>query len=238
MCLLVFFTNKKSICIQDTTFSHKSPSFSHNVSSGESSQIIPTRQSEGWNFSLWNHLLVLLFGQLLGCGSLRELIDIITAYDNRAYNLGFVATPVVQDTLSMAKMIQEPRIFEEFAFYMVLLTQHRGIAKEFELQGRFYAVVSTTNYLCMSVFRWLFSEVQNRASKYIHRSVSSLKSPYSTESPTPKSATTRLSLGLTTNPTPAIYSTVVFRPRKALQNTYLRSILCHSGERETTVRGR
>jgi hypothetical protein len=51
-------------------------------------------------------------------------------------------------------MLREPRIFEEFAFYMVSLAQHRRIAKEFELHGRFYAVDSTIINLCMSVFRW------------------------------------------------------------------------------------
>lgn len=37
---------------------------------------------------------------------------------------------------------------------MVSLAQHRRIAKEFELHGRFYAVDSTIIDLCMSVFRW------------------------------------------------------------------------------------
>ena len=54
----------------------------------------------------------------------------------------------------------------------------------------------------------LFSAVQSRASKYTHRLISSLRSQYSTESPTPMSVTTRLWTGLTTNPTPAIYLTV------------------------------
>lgn len=52
-----------------------------------------------------------------------------------------------------------------------------------------------------------FSAVQSRASKYTHRLISSLRFTYSTESPTPMSATTRPWTGLTTNPTPAIYLT-------------------------------
>jgi hypothetical protein len=51
-------------------------------------------------------------------------------------------------------MLREPRIFEEFAFYIVSLAQQRRITKEFELHGRFYAVDSTTIDLCMSVLRW------------------------------------------------------------------------------------
>lgn len=111
-------------------------------------------RTEGWGFSHWSHLLVLMFGQLIGCGSLRELTDITTAHAKRSYNLGFGATPVVRNTLSKVNMLREPRIFEEFAFYMVSLAQRRRITKEFELHGKFYAVDSTTIDLCMSVFRW------------------------------------------------------------------------------------
>ena len=107
-----------------------------------------------WGFSHWNHLLVLIFGQLMGCRSLRELTDITTAHAKRSYNLGFGASAVVRNTLSKANMLRDSRIFEEFAFYMVSLAQQRRLTKEFELHGRFYAVDSTTIDLCMSVFRW------------------------------------------------------------------------------------
>ena len=111
-------------------------------------------RTQNWSFSHWNHLLVLIFGQLLGCGTLRELTDITTAHTKRSNQLGFGNSAVVRNTLSKANMLREPRIFEEFAFYMVSLAQHRRIAKEFELHGRFYAVDSTIIDLCMSVFRW------------------------------------------------------------------------------------
>ena len=111
-------------------------------------------RTQGWGFSHWNHLLVLMFGQLIGCRSLRELTDITTAHAKRSFNLGFGAAAVVRNTLSKANMLREPRIFEEFAFYMASLAQQRRITKEFELHGRFYAVDSTTIDLCMSVFRW------------------------------------------------------------------------------------
>lgn len=111
-------------------------------------------RTEKWGFSHWNHLLVLVFGQLVGCGSLREITDITTAHAKRSYNLGFGASAVVRNTLSKANMLRDPRIFEEYAFYMVSLAQQRRITKEFELHGRFYAVDSTTIDLCMSVFWW------------------------------------------------------------------------------------
>ena len=42
-----------------------------------------------WSFTHCNHLLVLMFSQLLGRKSLRELPDITTAYINKSFFLGF-----------------------------------------------------------------------------------------------------------------------------------------------------
>ena len=43
----------------------------------------------GWQLSYWGQLLVLIFGQLLGCRSLRELSDITTAHRKKSFHLGF-----------------------------------------------------------------------------------------------------------------------------------------------------
>ena len=128
-------------------------------------QFLPQRQfrrilvryndrTQGWAMSHWNHLLVLMFGQLMGCGSLRELTDITTAHAKKSKHLGFGHQPVNRQMLSKANTLRDHRIFEEFAFYMMSMAQSRRITKEFELHGRFYAIDSTTIDLCMSVFRW------------------------------------------------------------------------------------
>lgn len=107
-----------------------------------------------WSLSHWSHLLVLMFGQLIGCDSLRELTDITIAHGKKSFFLGFGKTPVNRQMLSKANTLRDHRIFEEFAFYMVSVAQSKRITKEFELHGRFYAIDSTTIDLCMSVFRW------------------------------------------------------------------------------------
>ena len=128
-------------------------------------QFLPQRQfrriltkyndrTKGWSMSHWNHLLVLMFGQLMGCGSLRELTDITIAHAKKSKHLGFGHQPINRQMLSKANTLRDHRIFEEFAFYMVSMAQSRRITKEFELHGRFYAIDSTTIDLCMSVFRW------------------------------------------------------------------------------------
>ena len=111
-------------------------------------------RTKGWSLSHWSHLLVLMFGQLLGCQSLRELTDITIAHGKKSYSLCFGSSPVSRNTLSRANTVRSYKVFEEFAFYMVSVAQNMRITREFELHGRFYAVDSTTIDLCMSVFRW------------------------------------------------------------------------------------
>lgn len=111
-------------------------------------------RTKGWSFSHWSHMLVLMFGQLMGCGTLRELTDITTAHGKKSKHLGFGDKPVNRQMLSKANLLRDHHIFEEFAFHMVSIAQSKRITKEFELHGRFYAIDSTTIDLCMSVFRW------------------------------------------------------------------------------------
>ena len=66
--------------------------------------------------SHWNHLLVLMFGQLMGCGSLRELTDITTAHAKKSKHLGFGHQPINRQMLSKTNALRDHRIFEEFAF--------------------------------------------------------------------------------------------------------------------------
>lgn len=111
-------------------------------------------RTKNWTPSHWSQLLVLMFGQLIGCKGLRELTDITTAHGKKSFHLGLGRTPINKSTLSKANNFRDSRIFEEFALYMVSLAQKRRITREFELHGRFYAVDSTTIDLCMSLFGW------------------------------------------------------------------------------------
>lgn len=107
-----------------------------------------------WSVTHWNQMLVLMFGQLMGCGSLSELTDITVAHGKKSFHLGFGLLPITKQMLSKANNLRDHRIFEEFAFHMVSLAQSKRITREFELHGRFYAIDSTTIDLCLSVFKW------------------------------------------------------------------------------------
>ena len=68
-------------------------------------------QTFNWNPSPWSHLLALMYGQLAGCGSLRELTDILAAHAKRSYSLGFGARPINRTSLSRVNSYRDYHIF-------------------------------------------------------------------------------------------------------------------------------
>lgn len=106
------------------------------------------------SMSCWNQLLLMMFGQLSGCDSLRELICIVAAHQNKSYHLGFGKGIIARSTLEYANAHRDYRLFEEFAYYMIALAQSKRIDREFVLNGKFYAFDSTTIDLCLSLYEW------------------------------------------------------------------------------------
>ena len=105
-------------------------------------------------FSCWNQLLIMMYGQLAGCESLRELVCIITAHTPKSYHLGFGKSVITRSNLAKANSSRDFKIFEEFAYKMIYIAQSKRITKEFEITGRFYAFDSTTIDLCLNLFWW------------------------------------------------------------------------------------
>ena len=99
-------------------------------------------------------MLIMIYGQLSGCDSLRELVCIITAHSSKSYHLGFGKSVITRSNLSKANANRDCKIFEEFAYKMISIAQRKRIAKEFEIAGRFYAFDSTTIDLCLNLFWW------------------------------------------------------------------------------------
>ena len=106
------------------------------------------------SMSCWNQLLLMMFGQLSGCDSLRELIYIVAAHQNKSYHLGFGKGIIARSTVEYANAHRDYRLFEEFAYYMIALAQSKRIDREFVLNGKFYAFDSTTIDLCLSLYEW------------------------------------------------------------------------------------
>ena len=111
-------------------------------------------RTRNWGMSHWSHLLVLIFGQLVGCESLRGLTDLLVAHRKKSFHLGFGSNSINRQMLSKANNIRDYRIFEDFAFFMIAQAQKLRIETPFDIPGRFYAVDSSTIDLCMTLFRW------------------------------------------------------------------------------------
>lgn len=106
------------------------------------------------SFSCWNQLLIMMYGQLSGCESLRELVCITTAHAPKSYHLGFGKSLITRSNLAKANANRDYKIFEEFAYKMISIAQGKRITREFEICGRFYAFDSTTIDLCLNLFWW------------------------------------------------------------------------------------
>lgn len=105
-------------------------------------------------FSCWSQLLTLMFAQLSGRESLRDLIVVLTAHRKKCYHLGLGAHPVTRSTLADANQQRDYRIFEEFAFFMMGEARKTSQGEIFNLDGKVYAFDSTTIPLCLSIFKW------------------------------------------------------------------------------------
>lgn len=105
------------------------------------------------NFSCWNQLAVMMFGQLSNRESLRDLVLATQAHANKAFRLGF-GKAVTKSNLSKANNNRDYRIFAEFAYRVMSEARQCRATEIFKLSGKVYAFDSSTIDLCLSVFGW------------------------------------------------------------------------------------
>ncbi|MDF1575721.1 MAG: IS4 family transposase [Bacteroidales bacterium] len=106
-------------------------------------------------FTCWNQLLSMLFGQLSGRESLRDLMIGLDAHKSKYYHLGF-GKSVTRSNLAKANEKRNCKIFEEFAYHMIDQARQCAVTRDFELdiKANVYAFDSSTIDLCLSVFWW------------------------------------------------------------------------------------
>lgn len=104
-------------------------------------------------FTCWNQLCVLMFGQLSNRESLRDLVLATQAHASKAYHLGF-GKSATKSNLSKANTNRDYHIFEEFAYQVVAEARKCRATEIFKLGGNVYAFDSTTIDLCLSAFEW------------------------------------------------------------------------------------
>jgi len=108
------------------------------------------------HFSCWNQLLCMIFGQLTGRDSLRDLMVSIEPHSPKYYHLGF-GKGSSRSNFANANEKRDCRIFEDYAFQLIEQARKSSIVdQDFQLNidGNVYAFDSTTIDLCLSVFWW------------------------------------------------------------------------------------
>lgn len=106
------------------------------------------------SFSCWNHLLVLLFGQLTNRESLRDLILTLNSHREKFHHLGF-GKSVTRSNLSKANEIRSVDLFEQFSQRMISIAREkRSDTPDFFLENDLYAFDSSTITLSLNTFWW------------------------------------------------------------------------------------
>ena len=108
------------------------------------------------HFSCWNQMMCMMFGQLSGRESLRDLLLTIDAHSSKYYHLG-LGKNVSRSNLARANELRDCQIYETFAYELIAMAR-RCIIKEpefnLDVPGNVYAFDSTTIDLCLNVFWW------------------------------------------------------------------------------------
>jgi hypothetical protein len=108
------------------------------------------------HFSCWNQLLCMIFGQITGRDSLRDLMVSIEPHSPKYYHLGF-GKGTSRSNFANANEKRNYKIFEDYAFHLIDLARKSSITESdflLIIDGNVYAFDSTTIDLCLSVFWW------------------------------------------------------------------------------------
>lgn len=108
------------------------------------------------DLTCYNQLLHLLFGQLTGCDSVRDICLCLGAHENILYHLGFRNT-VNQSSLTRANEKRDFRIYEEFGALLIDIVRplySREKVSEITIDNVLYALDSTTISTSIKLAAW------------------------------------------------------------------------------------
>lgn len=112
------------------------------------------------NYSCWNHLLVMIWAQLTGRRSLRDIETSLRAHSDKTYRMG-IGAAICRSNIAKANATRDVAIFRELSQEMMRKASGmnvkdetlENIARTFHLAG-FFAIDSSTVSLKLSRFTW------------------------------------------------------------------------------------
>ncbi|RYF79653.1 MAG: IS4 family transposase [Chitinophagaceae bacterium] len=108
------------------------------------------------HFTCYHQLLCMMFGQLSGRDSLRDVLVTLSAHRSKYYHLG-LGKNISRSNLASANEVRDYRIYEEFAYELIAMARARlsgDLEGSLTVSGNVYALDSTTVDLCLNVFWW------------------------------------------------------------------------------------
>jgi len=120
------------------------------------------------SFSCRDQLICMVFAQLTGRRSLRDIESCLSAQKNKLYHSGLQGN-VAKSTLSDANNHRDWRIYHDLAQHLIAIARplYVGEPLGLELNSSLYALDSTTIDLCLSLFPWA-TFVPTKAGVKIH----------------------------------------------------------------------
>ena len=119
------------------------------------------------DLTCYNQLLHLLFGQITGCGSLRDICLCLDAHSQILYHLGFRNT-VKQSSLSRANENRDYRIYEGLGTYLIGVVRplySKTAVSEITADNVLYALDSTTISTSIKLATWALGKYSRGAVK-------------------------------------------------------------------------
>lgn len=107
-------------------------------------------------FKAWNHLLQLIFGQINGCHSIRDIALCLNAHHTALYHLG-IKEAVDESTISRANEHRDWRIFATFGAFMIKLVKPYYSNQTFEVtrfDSDIFIIDSTSISLSLKLCCW------------------------------------------------------------------------------------
>lgn len=100
----------------------------------------------------WQQFLVMLFAQIRGVKSLRDIQTSLESQAHKWYHLGL--TSVARSTLSDANSTRNADIFRDIFYKFLEHCQLLAPRHTFRLKNPLYTMDSTLVHLCLSIFPW------------------------------------------------------------------------------------
>ena len=104
------------------------------------------------SFTAWRQFITLMYAQVKGKDSLRDIVTGLESQSSRWYHLGL--SRVARSTLSDANNRRDYQIFEDLFHHLLSRCRDHTPRHRFRFKNPLYTIDATTVDLCLSVFPW------------------------------------------------------------------------------------